>query len=122
MKSSPAKGFLELSDLIPGEKYIVRVFLKGNESVFSSETFHTSPGEMNLSLHVLHLRMHPIPSFLLFCAASSDGRMKACMKKHIHSFINVKHSDLIIQLSEYITFNQNLKYLLLAFKLFIGFS
>ncbi|XP_060545748.1 neurofascin isoform X11 [Pantherophis guttatus] len=43
VKSSPAKGFLELSDLIPGEKYIVRVFLKGNESVFSSETFHTSP-------------------------------------------------------------------------------
>ncbi|KAM6457044.1 neurofascin isoform 14-T19 [Liasis olivaceus] len=43
VKSSPAKGFLELSDLIPGEKYVVRVFLKGNESVFSSETFHTSP-------------------------------------------------------------------------------
>ncbi|XP_061488186.1 neurofascin isoform X9 [Rhineura floridana] len=43
VKSAPAKGFLELVDLTPGEKYIVRVFLKGNDTISSNVTFQTSP-------------------------------------------------------------------------------
>lgn len=46
MKYSSVKPFVELVDLIPGETYVVRVFLKGNDTITSSPiTFETSPGE-----------------------------------------------------------------------------
>ncbi|XP_060087340.1 neurofascin isoform X21 [Heteronotia binoei] len=43
MKSATDKPFMELINLTPGEKYIVRVFLKGNDTITSSNiTFNTS--------------------------------------------------------------------------------
>ncbi|XP_048352412.1 neurofascin isoform X9 [Sphaerodactylus townsendi] len=43
MKSTTDKPFMELINLIPGEKYVVRVFLKGNDTITSSNiTFNTS--------------------------------------------------------------------------------
>ncbi|XP_072853415.2 neurofascin isoform X11 [Pogona vitticeps] len=43
VKYSPAKAYVELDNLTPGEKYIVRVFPKGNDTVSSNVTFQTSP-------------------------------------------------------------------------------
>ncbi|XP_060628930.2 neurofascin isoform X8 [Anolis sagrei] len=42
VKSYPAKTYVELVDLTPGEKYMVRVFLKGNDTISSNVTFETS--------------------------------------------------------------------------------
>nr|XP_060628931.1 neurofascin isoform X8 [Anolis sagrei ordinatus] len=42
VKSYPAKSYVELVDLTPGEKYMVRVFLKGNDTISSNVTFETS--------------------------------------------------------------------------------
>uniref|UniRef100_A0A8D2Q4U1 Neurofascin n=1 Tax=Varanus komodoensis TaxID=61221 RepID=A0A8D2Q4U1_VARKO len=43
VKSFLGKAFVELVDLTPGEKYLVRVFLKGNDTISSNVTFQTSP-------------------------------------------------------------------------------
>ncbi|XP_062834622.1 neurofascin isoform X17 [Anolis carolinensis] len=42
VKSYLAKTYAELVDLTPGEKYMVRVFVKGNDTISSNVTFETS--------------------------------------------------------------------------------